>query len=425
MTNASPDPRTVRFASFELDLTTGELRKSGLKVRLQEQPFQLLAALLEIPGAVVSREELHQKLWPGDANVEFDQNLNAAVKRLRETLDDSAIHPRFVETLPRRGYRFIYPIESPDLAPGWVSQKLDHRPSRDSQRTRTNLPAAFRRWLFVCVSLVVTAALVWALWPRKEPEDRPSTASDGIRSLVVLPLENLSGDPEQEYFSDGMTDALIGALSKIASLRVISRTSAMQYKATDKTLSEIARELDVDGVVEGAVLQSGERVRITAQLVDAATDSSLWSESYERDLHDILDLQGEVARTIARAINIRLTPQEEASLAGRPKVRRGIYEAYLRGRFALESPDIPPSLQFGFLLRTRTAQSARDGRGVTPVFPSRATSRSSSPILWHKIQNSATLFSRCGPSTTPAALELRFQPQQVYPMPGRKNRQKQ
>jgi TolB-like protein len=276
MPESSQFKRAVKFGVFEADLAARELRKGGLKIRLQEQPFQVLAMLLENPGQVVSRDDLRKKLWPSDTFVDFDNGLNTAINKIREALGDSTEHPKFVETLPRRGYRFIG-----------------------------------------------AAAAVAA----------PAQASARIESLVVLPLENLSRDPEQEYFADGLTEALITHLAKISALRVVSRTTAMHYKGVHRPLPEIARELGVDAVVEGTVQRSGERVRISAQLLRAATDAHLWAEIYERDLRDVLALQLEVARAIANEIRVKLTPHEQEQLEQSRPVNPEAYEEYLKGRF--------------------------------------------------------------------------------------------
>lgn len=269
-----PEPSShlqiMRFGSFEVDPAAGELRKQGVRIKLQEQPFQILLMLLENPGQVVSREALRSRLWPSDTFVDFDHGLNKAVTKLREALGDSAEDPQFIETLAKRGYRFI--------------GNLATHPGR-------------------------------------------------IESLAVLPLENLSRDPEQEYFAEGMTDALITSLAKIGALRVISRTTAMHYKGVHRPLREIAQELQVDGIVEGAVLRSGTRVRISAQLLDAHADTHLWAESYERDLRDVLALQAEVAQAIAREVRVKLTPQEQAHFAHVHTVIPEAYEAYLKGRY--------------------------------------------------------------------------------------------
>jgi TolB-like protein/Flp pilus assembly protein TadD len=265
---------TIHFGLFEVDLRAGELRKQGVRVKLQEQPLQVLLFLLEDPGAVVTREELQQRIWTSDTFVDFDHGLYNAIRRLREALGDSADTPHYVETLARRGYRFIGRLD-----PG------------------------------------------------------PTSTPSPIRSLAVLPLENLSRDPEQEYFAEGLTEALITTLAKIGELRVVSRTSIMLYKGVRKPVREIARELEVDAIVEGTVLRAGDRVRITAQLIDAAREAHLWAESYERDLCDVLTLQSEVAQAVAREVRVKLTPQEQAHIAQVHRVDREAYEAYLKGRY--------------------------------------------------------------------------------------------
>ncbi len=307
----------LHFGPFELDLRAGELRKNGVKIKLQEQPLRVLSMLLDHPGEIVTREELQSKLWSNDTFVDFEHGLNAAVKRLREALGDSADNPRYVETLPRHGYRLIIAVEG---------SEQEARPPA--------VPAASRRRLILWTagSALLVAAIATALVWRHQLLERYRPVR--IKSLVVLPLENLSRDPGQEYFTDGMTDALIANLSKIASLRVMSRTSAMHYKGTNKTLPEIGRELNVDGVVEGSVLRSGNRVRITAQLIRARTEQHLWGDTYERDLADVLTLQSEVARTIVQQVRGQVTPQEQARLlASARTVDPQAYEAYLRGRY--------------------------------------------------------------------------------------------
>lgn len=266
--------RVVTFEPFRCDLRAGELYSNGVKVRLPEQSFRLLETLLERPGEVVTRQELQERLWPGQPFGEFSDGLNTAVNKLRVALDDKAEHPQFVETIPRRGYRFIAPTERV-------------------------LPAG----------------------------------GNAIHSLAVLPLENLSQDPEQEYFADGMTDQLITELARAGTVRVISRTSVQCYKRAGKPLPEVARRLNVDAVVEGTVLRSGQRVRITAQLIDARSEDHLWAESYERDLEDVLTLQGEVARAIASEVHTRLAHGPML----RPMLARSVapfaYECYLKGRY--------------------------------------------------------------------------------------------
>jgi TolB-like protein/DNA-binding winged helix-turn-helix (wHTH) protein/Flp pilus assembly protein TadD len=303
----------IRFGVFEVDLQAGELRKQGLRVNLQEKPLQVLAILLERPSKVVTREELQQRLWP-DVNVDFEHSLSTAIKKLRDALDDAADNPRFIETRPGRGYRFIYPIEG-------------------LERRRWHQIRAWQAWLAAIAVVVLVAGLVGLNVGGLRDRLLGRPAPGEITSIAVLPLENLSGDPEQEYFADGMTEALTTELGKISALRVISRQSVMRYKGTDKPLPEIARELNVDAVVKGSALQEGDRVRISAQLIQAAPERHLWAQSYERDLTQVISLQRDVARAIADEIKITLTLDEEARLASTRPVNPEAYEAYLKGRY--------------------------------------------------------------------------------------------
>jgi TolB-like protein/DNA-binding winged helix-turn-helix (wHTH) protein/Flp pilus assembly protein TadD len=310
----------LRFGVFEADLRAGELRKTGLRVRLQEQPFQVLAMLLEHPGELVTREELQKRLWPADTFVDFDHGLNKAINKLREALGDSAESPRFVETVARRGYRFLADVKGAEAA---APIPETPRPIA-SPRPRLRAPA----WRGSVLGLLAVMAAL-ATW-RFLSTSRPSPV---IRSLAVLPLESLSSDASQDYFADGMTDELISDLGQISALRVISRTSVMAYKHARKPLPQIARELNVDAVVEGTVLRSGDQVRITAQLIDAATDTHLWSQSYEGELRDALALQSKVARAIAEQIRINVNPKEQAALRHVEVVKPEAYESYLKGRY--------------------------------------------------------------------------------------------
>src|ERR1700739_1950932 len=326
----------LRFGVFELDLRAGELRKHGLRVRLQEQPFQVLATLLEHPGEVVTREELQKKLWPADTFVDFDHGLNKTINKIREALGDSADSPRFVETVARRGYRFIAEVKVADAAPvrgpEVVTQALAHMEAGEREVAGkpatpklTRLPVRWKISGFV-VLLVMGSLVTWKLYSSRHP-------SHSIRSLAVLPLDSLSNDSSQDYFADGMTDELISDLGQISALHVISRTSVMAYKRARKPLPQIARELNVDAVVEGTVLRSGDQVRITAQLIEASADKELWSQSYEGELRDTLALQNKVAKAIADQIRINLSPQEQAALKSIKAVNPEAYESYLKGRY--------------------------------------------------------------------------------------------
>jgi len=329
--------KAVRFGPFEADLRAGELRKHGVKLKLVGQPFEVLAMLLESPGQLVTREELRTRLWPTDTFVDFDHGLNAAVNKLRDALSESAEKPTYVETLPRRGYRFISAVELPDSL-GLKLPVPEMPASLESPVVvaETQIPSRYgRRRVFVtALVLVVILAVVFGFDPggvRHRLVGQPSVPR--IQSIAVLPLENLSKDPEQEYFADGMTDELITNLAQISALRVISRTSAMQYKGTKKSLSEIARELRVDAVVEGTVMHSGDRVRITAQLIEASTDHHLWAASYDRDLQNVLSMQEEVTRAIVSEVRVKLTAQEQARLASMHPINPEAFQLWLKGRY--------------------------------------------------------------------------------------------
>jgi TolB-like protein/DNA-binding winged helix-turn-helix (wHTH) protein/Tfp pilus assembly protein PilF len=364
MNDSNGRPRPLRFGVFEVDLRTGELRKQGLKVKLHGQPFQVLAMLLERPGELVTRKEIREKLWPGDTFIDFEHSINTAVKCLREAFGDDTEHPTYIETLPRRGYRLIAPVEalkasSSPLGGGWPREEgaggdgvAAGSPAPADVETRGVTPgkALPRPYKPVALGAGITILALVAVFTFNVASVRDRTLHavgavreppPGIRSIAVLPLENLSRDPEQEYFADGMTEELITNLGKISALRVISRTSVLRYKGTKKPLPEIAKELNVDAIVEGTVLRSGNRVRVTANLLHAATDRHLWGETYERDLRDVLSLQDELARAITKEIQIKVTPQEQADLASAPAVNPEAYRLYLQGRYEANKRTVP------------------------------------------------------------------------------------
>jgi TolB-like protein/DNA-binding winged helix-turn-helix (wHTH) protein len=332
MNMEKPRPGPIRFGAFEVDLRTGEMRKHGIKIKLQEQPLQILLQLLEHPGEIVTREELQKRIWPADTFVDFDHGLYSAVQRLRDALSDTAETPRYVETLPRRGYRFIAAVNGGNRGEAKaetasVEAPASAVPDRPAPRRSLRIPMLVTAGIALVVLLFALAF--------KGGSFRElllgKVAVPPIHSIAVLPLQNLSSDPNQEYFADGMTDALITDLAQIGSLKVISRTSTMRYKKSDKTLPEIARELNVDGIVEGTIQRSGDRVRITAQLIYGPSDRHLWARTFERDTRDALTLEGEVAQAIAQEIQAKLTPQEQARLAQPRPVNSEAHEAYLRG----------------------------------------------------------------------------------------------
>src|SRR3984893_1413147 len=334
---SSPIPPTLRFGVFELDPRAGELRKKGMKIRLQGQPVEILAMLLQHPGETITREELQKKLWPADTFVDFEQGLNNAMKRLRAALDDDAESPHFIETLPRHGYRFIGSVNGTEQTRG-----------AEAKATRS-AGALTRRSALGALVVVAVAAMLLGLNVRGLRDrlfmraPRPQ-----IQALAVLPLSNLSGDPEQEYCADGMTEALITELGKISSPRVISRRSVMQYKSSKKSLQEIAGELKVDAVLEGAVERSGDRVRVTMHLSQAVPERQLWSQEYDRSIRDALSLQGEIARAVTDEIQVKLTPEERNRLAASRSVNPEAQDNYLRGLYFanqfLEADSLPKAI---------------------------------------------------------------------------------
>ena len=331
---ASSTPhRVVRFGVFEVDLTAGEVRKAGLRLKLGGQPFQVLQALLERPQEIVTREELRQRLWSENTFVDYELALKKAVNRLREVLGDSAESPHFIETVPRRGYRFVGNVTSPSVPLGSAEPHLG-APLDTTEKSPIQVHARISGQLVAAFCLVGLAALLlWLSADKLRARLFPRSRSMDIHSIAVLPFVNLSKDPEQDYFSDGMTGELITDLAKVGQLQVISHTSVVRYKGTKRPLPEIARELGVDAIVEGAVLRSNDRVRITAQLIDAHSDRHLWADTYERNFGDILVLQGRLAQDIAEEVLIKLAPQQQSRLANARKTTPAAYDAYLRGRY--------------------------------------------------------------------------------------------
>jgi TolB-like protein/DNA-binding winged helix-turn-helix (wHTH) protein/Tfp pilus assembly protein PilF len=340
-------PRRAKFGDFVADFDSFELHKHGIRLKLQDQPFQILKLLLRRPGQLITREELRMELWKESTFVDFDAGLNAAIRRLRDALNESAEEPRYIETLPRHGYRFIASVEieaeplvvTPDelqnaslaargqeTAAASIEASVQQEKLAKSQRMR--LPGSL-----VAACLLVATVGIGAVALRSKVFAKHSVGSH-INSIAVLPLQNLSGDPSQDYFAEGMTDALITDLAQIKQLHVISRTSTMRFKGTQKKVPEIAKELGVDAVLEGAAFRSGERVRIDAQLIRGDNDVHLWAKSYERSMNDILSLQSDLARAIAGEVAVNLTSEEQANLGKRVQtVNPQAYEAYLKGQY--------------------------------------------------------------------------------------------
>jgi TolB-like protein/DNA-binding winged helix-turn-helix (wHTH) protein len=318
----------LRFAGFEVDVGSGELFRHGKKIPLQSQPFQVLVILLENAGQLVSREEFRRRLWPANTFVDFDHGLNKAVAKLREALSQ-ADAPALIETLPRRGYRLLVEVETLE-AIGSSELPQPQVPAAKSIRTV---------WKLVVPIVVGLAVLATGLLRRTQPEHE-------IRSLAVLPFENLSGDPSQEYFADGMTDELITVLARLNTFQVVSRTSAMQYKNQHKPLKAIADQLHADAVVEGSVARSGNRVRVTVQLIEAATDKHLWAEKYDRELSDILVLQNDLADEIADRVKHSSPANHVSAPQSQTKVIPEAHDAYLRGLYYWFNVSQPESIKY-------------------------------------------------------------------------------
>lgn len=317
MTADMTQPAILRFGVFELDSRTGELRKSGALVRLQPQPLKVLALLAGRAGELVTREEIQQQVWGGETFVDFEQGLNYCIRQIRDALGDDADSPRFVETLPRRGYRFLASVAG--LQPAAASPAADRAPQETTQG---------RRWMVAAALVAVLAVAGNWLWRRIL--STPRIPQDRKVMLVVLPFENLSNDPEQEYFSEGLTDEMITQLGALAPkhLGVIARTSAMRYKNTEKPAQEIGRELGVDYILEGTVRREGQRVRITTQLIQVNDQTHLWAESHERELASVFEIQRQVAQSVARSLALELLPAPRARSTN-PEA----HEAYLKGRY--------------------------------------------------------------------------------------------
>ena len=321
-------PKIVGFGAYEFNPDSRELRKAGMRVRLEGQPLAILLLLLDRPGELVTREELQKKLWPGGTFVDFEHSLNAAVKRLRAVLNDSADQPRYIETLARRGYRFVAPVSESAAEPESGESMLV--PGESASPVRIGFRVR-RLWFFAAAALCIVGVTLWG-W--RQSRNRPPTPAVSIvRSLAVLPLENLSGDPSQEYFADGMTEELIGRLSMIHDLRVISRTSAMHFKNTQLSVSQIAKTLGVDAIIEGSVMREGNRIRVHVQLIRGATDEHLWSQTYDRELRGVLALQSEVAQSIAEKVEASVTKDEHSRLVASRPVAPEVYESFLKGAF--------------------------------------------------------------------------------------------
>ncbi|HSA92811.1 MAG TPA: winged helix-turn-helix domain-containing protein [Terriglobales bacterium] len=338
-----PKAGILSFGAFTVETETGILRKHGVRVKLGGQSFEVLHLLLKRPGELVKREELRAALWPADTFVDFEHGLNAAVNKLREALGDSAETPRYIETLPRRGYRFVGQLNEP--GPDVVAAAY---PSPEPPSVPMSTPTAGRRRRQIALLLAVL--LVGAVVAFLDVGGVRSRILGGqvprlpIHSLAVLPFDNLSGDPREDYLADGMTEALIGSLAQVRSFKVISRTSVLRYRKADRPpLPQIARELGVDAVIEGSVQREGDTVRISVQLIHGPTDEHLWANQYQREVGGVLALQGEVAQAIAREIHAQMTPQESTRLSRQQPINPESFELYVKARRLSDGFDLQGS----------------------------------------------------------------------------------
>lgn len=312
--------QTLRFGVFEVDAREGKLCRSGIPIRIQEQPFRILIVLLEHAGELVTRDLLRTALWPSDTFVDFEHGLNTAIMKLREALEDSAETPLYIETIPRRGYRFIAPLLAQDnaqrppenqdselLAPALHERNDMEHPTRTARPRYAGLLAPVASALVVLILFIAATAVLLNV---RNWRDKLFVRSPQIHALAVLPFTNLSGDPKLEYFSEGITVAIITELGRIGGPRVLSRQSTMRFKGSQKSMEQIAQELKVDAIVEGAVEQCGDRVRITVHLARGNPEQQLWVEQYDRDTRDVLSVQAEIAHTVANEIRVRLSSGE-------------------------------------------------------------------------------------------------------------------
>jgi TolB-like protein/DNA-binding winged helix-turn-helix (wHTH) protein/Flp pilus assembly protein TadD len=350
-----------RFGPYEVKTNAREIYKHGTRLKLRGQPYQILETLLERPGQVITRDEIRQKLWPADTFVDFEHGLNTSIKKLRQTLCDSATEPRYIETLPRVGYRFIASVEteiakieptratvSPaaeSLASAPLADMAEQDQEQDKKIHRATAAGSprFSTWKVAVPAFVLVVLAVFFIFFRQREVDTPvsrllrgtfGATPKTYDSVAVLPLQSLSSDPNQDYFADGITDELITNLAQFGNLRVISRTSIMHYKGVSKTAPQIGKELNVDALVEGTIERVGNGVRVRVQLIESASDRHLWARVYDRELKDVLMLESSVAHDIAEEVQGRILLEQSATSTGQNRpVNPDAYEAYLKGRY--------------------------------------------------------------------------------------------
>lgn len=352
------DDSTIRFGPFELSPKSGELKNKGVTVRLQPQPFKVLLFLATNAGQLVTREELQQEVWAGETFVDFEHGLNFCIKQIRAALGDNAQSPRYIETLPRRGYRFIAPVETienqiaengyqPDVE---IAREKENLSEEETRQPAVTSPAS-NFWRRTLALLIFATAIIIAAYFTWKDAGRATPPATGKVMLAVLPFDNLTSDTDQDYFSDGLTEEMISQLGRLQPQRlgVIARTSIMNYKGAKKDIRQIGHELGVDYVLEGSVRRTDDRVRVTAQLIQVSDQTHLWSESYDRTREDALKIQSEVASRIARSLAVELLSARPANLAPGSTASIEAYDAYLRGRYLWNKgtrADIKKSIEY-------------------------------------------------------------------------------
>jgi TolB-like protein/DNA-binding winged helix-turn-helix (wHTH) protein/Tfp pilus assembly protein PilF len=314
--------RIVRFGVFEVDLQEAELRKRGIRIKLQEQPFQILTMLLERPGQTVTREELQRKFWPANSMVDVDHSLNASIKKLREALGDDSENPRFIETLHRRGYRFIAPLDAPPAPAFELSEPVAPAPLGESRHL-----APWQKWTAVAVCIAAIGLAAIGIWYAR------SGRAARIDSIAVLPFTNGSGDANSDYLSDGITESLIGNLAHVPELKVKSHSSVFRYKGKDVDVQKVGSELGVSALVSGRVVPRGNNIDVSAELTDVRDNTEIWGQHYSGKSTDIIWLQQQIARDIAEKLRSQLSTSEEQQVTKSGTQDPEAYELYLKGRY--------------------------------------------------------------------------------------------
>jgi len=337
----------IRFGdNFELDLTARKLSRSNRVLKVERIPLEILALLIEHWGETVPRDEIITRVWGKGAFLDTDNSIRGAIRKIRQVLKDDPEQPRFIQTVTGQGYRFIAPIigtkeeHGADASSGLPFEEPE-TPTAETDEGSHQASRAWYKLTFFAVVLVALAGVLYTIVRNRQGQAlRPQ-----ITSIAVLPFTNLSGDPAQDYLADGMTEEIIGRLSSIRGLRVISRTSTMHFKETQLPVPEIAKALHVDALVEGSVIREGSRIRVHAQLIRGSTDEHFWSESYDRELVDVLALESDVAQAIAAKVEVTVTGQERARLVAARHISPEVYESYLKGQFALRKSNSQSDLE--------------------------------------------------------------------------------